>query len=148
MYCQDWCIMTLFEINSPCCYIFCYNNKIKARLLRTISGWASVQAYMDLKTPHISNCCRWISNHWRLSMMTSSNGNISRVTIPLLGELTGDCGEFTSQRPVTRSFDVFFDLRLNKHLSKQSWGWWLRHHGAHYDVIIMVLKGCNVTPKH
>ena len=33
-------------------------------------------------------------------------------------------GEFTAQRPVTRSFDVFFDLRLNNRLSKQSWGWW------------------------
>ena len=32
-------------------------------------------------------------------------------------------GEFPSQRPVTRSFDVFFDLRLNKRLSKLSWGW-------------------------
>ena len=32
--------------------------------------------------------------------------------------------EFPTQRPVTRSFDVFFDLRLNKRLSKQSWGWW------------------------
>ena len=31
-------------------------------------------------------------------------------------------GEFPSQRPVTWSFDVFFDLRLNKPLSKQSWG--------------------------
>ena len=31
--------------------------------------------------------------------------------------------EFTAQRPVTRSFDVFFDLRLNKWLSKQSRGW-------------------------
>ena len=29
-------------------------------------------------------------------------------------------GEFPSQRPVTRSFDVFFDLRLNKRLSKKS----------------------------
>ena len=29
-----------------------------------------------------------------------------------------------TQRPVTRSFHVFFDLRLNKWLSKQSWGWW------------------------
>ena len=29
-----------------------------------------------------------------------------------------------AQRPVTRSFDIFFDLRLNKRLSKQSWGWW------------------------
>ena len=33
-------------------------------------------------------------------------------------------GELPAQRPVTRSFDVFFDLRLNKRLSKQSWGWW------------------------
>ena len=34
-------------------------------------------------------------------------------------------GEFPAQRPVTRSFDIFFDLRpTNKRLSKQSWGWW------------------------
>ena len=33
-------------------------------------------------------------------------------------------GEFHAQRPVTRSFDVFFDLRPNKRLSKQWWGWW------------------------
>ena len=30
-------------------------------------------------------------------------------------------GEFPAQR---LSFDVFFDLRLNKRLSKHSWGWW------------------------
>ena len=39
-------------------------------------------------------------------------------------------GQWRGERPVTRSFDVFFDLRLNKRLSKQSWGWWfeaLRH---------------------
>ena len=53
------------------------------------------------------------------SMMTSSNGNIFRVTGPLCGELTGP-DEFPAQRPVTRSFDVFFDLRLNKRLSKQA----------------------------
>ena len=45
-------------------------------------------------------------------MMTSSNGNIFRVTGPLCGT-----GEFPAQRPVTRSFDVYFDLRLNKRLS-------------------------------
>ena len=33
--------------------------------------------------------------------------------------------EFPSQRPVTRSFDAFFDLRLNKRLSKQSRRRWL-----------------------
>ena len=33
-------------------------------------------------------------------------------------------GEFPAQRPVTRSSDVFFDLGLNKRLSKRSLGWW------------------------
>ena len=60
---------------------------------------------------------------WLLHMMTSSNGNIFRVTGPLCGEFTGP-GEFPTQRPVTRGIDVFFDLRLNKRLSKQPWGWW------------------------
>ena len=55
--------------------------------------------------------------------MTSSNGTIFRVSGPLCGEFTGP-GEFPAQRPVARSFDVFFDLRLNKRLSKQPWGWW------------------------
>ena len=33
-------------------------------------------------------------------------------------------GEFPAQRPVTRGFDVFYNLRPDKRLSKQSWGWW------------------------
>ena len=37
--------------------------------------------------------------------------------------MTPVTGEFSTQRPATRSFDVFFDLRLNKRLSKQWWGW-------------------------
>ena len=43
-------------------------------------------------------------------------------------------GEFSSQRPVTRSFDIFFDLRLNKRLSKQLWGWWFETPSRSYDV--------------
>ena len=56
-------------------------------------------------------------------MMTSSNGNIFRVTGHLCGEFTGH-GEFPAQRPVMRGFDDLFDLRANIRLSKQSWGWW------------------------
>ena len=33
-------------------------------------------------------------------------------------------GEFPAQRPVTRRFDIFFDLHPNKRLSKQWRGWW------------------------
>ena len=56
--------------------------------------------------------------------MTSSNGNVYRVTGHLCGKFT--VPRWIPRRPVTRSFDVFFDLRLNKRLSKQSWGWWFK----------------------
>ena len=53
-------------------------------------------------------------------MMTSSNGNIFRVTGPL-------CGEFNGHRwiPLTRASDVelWFYLRLEYTSSKQSQGW-------------------------
>ena len=60
---------------------------------------------------------------YALFMMTSSNGNIFRVT----GHL---CGEFTSLQwiPHTKASDAglwcFFYLRPNKRLSKHWWGWW------------------------
>ena len=59
-------------------------------------------------------------------------------------------GEFPAQGPVTRSFGVFFDLRLNKRLRKQPWGWWFetlsrplwRHRNVHfvavYDGLVQV----------
>ena len=58
-----------------------------------------------------------------IGMVTSSNGKIFHVTDPLCGK-SPVTGEFPAQRPATRSFDVFFDLWLNKRLNKQSWGWW------------------------
>ena len=81
----------------------------------------------------------------RYFMMTSSDENIFRVTGPLCGEFTGP-GEFPTQSPVTRSFDVFFDLRLNKPLNKQSWGWWFetlsrslwRHRNVGYLGIFLI----------
>ena len=57
------------------------------------------------------------------AMITSSNGNIFRVTGPL-------CGEFTGHRriPLTKASGAelwcFFGLRLNKRLSKQPRRWW------------------------
>ena len=55
--------------------------------------------------------------------MTSSNEDI----FALLAICTGNSlvtGEIPAQRPVTRSFDVFFHLHLNQRLSKQSQGLW------------------------
>ena len=39
------------------------------------------------------------------------------------------------QKPVTRSFDVFFDLCMNNNNCEAGD---LRHHRAHFDVIIMI----------
>ena len=69
-------------------------------------------------------------------MMTSSNGNIFRVTGPLCGEFTGP-GEFPAQRPVPRSLDVFFIyVWINDWVNNREAGD-LRRHRGHYDVIVM-----------
>ena len=57
--------------------------------------------------------CAW----WRHQMET-----FSALLAFCAGNSPVTC-EFPSQRPATWSFDVFFDLRLNKRLSKQSRGW-------------------------
>ena len=55
-------------------------------------------------------------------------------------------GKFPSQRPVTRSFDGFFDLRLNKRLSKQSRRWWFETSSCplwrHCNEWVMTLTAC------
>ena len=55
-------------------------------------------------------------------------------------------GEFPTQRPVTRSFDGFFDLRLNKRLSKHREAADLRRHRAHYDVTVSNCKWAKFLP--
>ena len=77
---------------------------------------------------------------WRVHgyMMTASNGNIFRVTGPCAGNSLVT-GEFPSQTPLTWSFDVLFDLRLNKRLSKQLWGRWFKTPSR------PIWRHCNVT---
>ena len=84
----------------------------------------ALQAPCKMKRRHLH--CLWNSNMaawflpgtwWRLQMETFS------ALLAICAGNSPGTGEFPAQRPVTRSFDVFFDLRLNKRLSKQSWGW-------------------------
>ena len=49
--------------------------------------------------------------------------HISESDLSLLVMKSPVRGKFPTQRPATRSFDVFFDLRLNKRLIKQSRSW-------------------------
>ena len=65
---------------------------------------------------------------------------IKRNVFRVISLCTGNplvTGEFPSKRPVTRNFDVFFDLRLNKRLSNNRDDDHLRCHRAHYDVTVM-----------
>ena len=70
---------------------------------------------------------------WRHQMETFS------ALLPICTGNSPVPGEFPTQKPVTRSFDVFFDLRSNKRLSKQWRGWWFetesyplwRHRNVH-----------------
>ena len=66
-------------------------------------------------------------------------------------------GEFPAKKLVTRSFDVFFDLYLNKRFSKQWWSWWFetpspllwRHCNVHficYTLISIAFTTCQCLP--
>ena len=46
-------------------------------------------------------------------------------------------GELPAQRPVTGSFDIFYNLLLNKRLGKNGEAGDLRRHRAHQDVTVM-----------
>ena len=75
-------------------------------------GYGRVSSHLVKVTLDISGT--W----WRHQMETFSTLlDIYAGNLPVTGE-------FLEQRPATCSFDVFFDLRPNKRLSKQSWGWW------------------------
>ena len=67
---------------------------------------------------YIANLWKRPKSWWRHQMETFS------ALLALCAGNSPVSSEFPSQRPVTRSFDVFFDLHPNKRLSKQSWGWW------------------------
>ena len=75
---------------------------------------------MDL---HHYDLMTWKHSIYLSFMVASSNGHIFLIT-GLCARNLPVTSEFSSQRPVTWSFDVFFDLRLNKWLCIQSLWWW------------------------
>ena len=75
-------------------------------------------------------------NIWN-TMLTSSHGNIFRVTGPLCGEFTGPVNS-PHKGPVTRSFEFFIWTLTNDRANNRDAGD-LRRHRAHYDVIVMLV---------
>ena len=63
----------------------------------------------------VDDKCGWCPPGFSVAWWRHQMETFSALLVP---------GEFPAQRPVTRSFDVFLGLHLNKRLNKQSWGWW------------------------
>ena len=87
-----------------------------------------------IEFPVIWNTPTW----WRHQMETFS------ALLAICAGNSSVTGEFPAQRPVTRSFDVFFDLRLNinRWVNNGEAGD-LRRYRTHYDVIVMTLIWLN-----
>ena len=127
-----------FEWNYLMCsyynlYVCSKDPTVNTSLLSTIRSWNNVM--------HCLYCyCSYAIPWWRHQMEISSAllaicvGN-SPVTVV-----------FPTQRPVTQTVEVFIDLSLKKHSSKQ-WLCCLRRHRAHYGVTIIVLIKIKVVPQ-
>ena len=80
--------------------------------------------------PDIQKISHEICSRWRHEMETFS------ASLAICKGNPPATGGFPSQRPVKRSFGVFFDVHMNRQLSKQSRSWWSETPRAHYDVVI------------
>ena len=101
---------------------------------------------ISLKVFYLRNIWQWLyflRSWWRHQMETFS------ALLALCAGNSPVSGEFPALRPVTRSFDVFFDVHLIKLLNKHSRGWWFetlsgplwRHHNdvaAMHDVFCKI----------
>ena len=91
------------------------------------------------------SCCnstyKQEDNIW-VVMMTSSNGNIFRVTGHLYGEFTGPLW-IPAQRPVTRCFDVFC-VWINGWVNSRE-ACDFRHHRSYYDITVMTVSLAGVV---
>ena len=122
-----------FWLKTFVCWFVCWF-KFYWRLFPRTNMTVSIRS--NKKTLPINQCCPipicsthringsflqnfWIIISWRRHQMETFS-----TLVALCEGNTSVTGGFPSQRPVTHRFDVFFDLRLNKWLSKQSRRWW------------------------
>ena len=114
----EMCFLWIFIVSATLCglatllsAIYLHNRwQTKGYELTRTDSTASLQWHSILNIKGHDDVIKW--KHTRSASLAICAGN-SPVT-----------GEFPSQRPVTLSFDFFFDLRLHKRLTKEWCGWW------------------------
>ena len=102
---QDYYLLSVFIASTKCWSIW-WRHLTHFSIISLMNKDQGMYCSLHLKKKIV---CIHLS-HVSVAMMTLSKGNIFRVTGPLRGN--------------SPSFDVFFNVHLNKRLSKQSWGWW------------------------
>ena len=110
--------------------VMCFTSYMSYCVLFSFVGFWIGKKRLTRELKHHWRCMKW--NYWSAKypsfvFTTTWRRHQMETFSALLVLCAGNSpitGEFPSQRPVTRSFDVFFDLRLNKRLDKQSCGWW------------------------
>ena len=110
----------------------CFEGETKA--LVPLSRW-----YIQINFP-VWNCFIIFFQIWLKCIYKSWWRHQMETFSALLAICAGNSpvpGELPAQMPVTRSFDIVFDLPLNKRLSKQSWGWWFETLSGTFDVTVM-----------
>ena len=113
---RDWNNYTMVPVSlkQPWKIIYVKDCEVTLKDIGKIGQFSTSMKRHKAQIPSIIRGMSW----WRHQMDTFS---------ALLAICAGNSpvrGEFHAQRPATPSFYVFFDLRPNKRLSKQSWGWW------------------------
>ena len=110
--CQVWNVKVLLDSDSRSMFFYQGTQSChRLQYLATIADKGSTIYAQYIFKRALSWWCHQIQTFCALLALCAGNSPVT--------------GEFPSQRPVTRSFDVFFYLSLNKPLSKQLWGWWL-----------------------
>ena len=98
--------------------VFRYNCR---RILFQLSNWQKVSIGLgDCLNLNKQQSIIGINNPGLWHIWWHHQMDIFSTLLAFCAENSPVTDEFSPQRPVTRSFDVFFDLRLNKRVSKQS----------------------------
>ena len=98
-----------FEVRPHACHSF-----TSSRLLEHLDTSSWITCLLELSSWDALYMHAYHKPWWRHQMET-----LSALLVLCVGN-SPVTGEFPSQSPVTRNCDVFFDLRPNKRLSKQS----------------------------
>ena len=113
-----WCSYIRGQAVLPRNHAIFHNYEPKATPTKSCDDkWIAIETRPSLSVRTFVWFTKW--------MMTSSNGKKIPRSRPFVRGIHRSAVNFPAQRTVTRSFDIFFGLCLNKWLSKHSQGWWL-----------------------